>query len=867
MGEVYRGRDTRLDRTIAIKVLTSHLSDNPELKQRFEREAKAISSLNHPHICTLYDVGEHEGIAYLVMEHLEGETLADRVIRGPLKINEALELASDIAEALDKAHHAGIIHRDLKPANIMLTKTGAKLMDFGLAKPVLALATGATGAISPTTPTMSLQALAAPASPLTQKGAIVGTFQYMAPEVFQGAEADARSDIFSFGCVLYEMVTGRRAFEGKSQLSVATAILEKEIEPITSENPNVPAALAQIISTCLAKNPDERFACAHDVNLQLRSIPMRARNVINSVNRTREMLLVAAVSILLIAAGWLGYERWQDAHKAVQVVQSELDIYAADVVDRASGGQISEQFALSPDGRDLAYVSRKAGASGTQLWIRHLNSGTSSVLPGTEGARSPFWSPESRVIGFFSFGRLKTIVLSTQTVTDLCQARFYWGTWGRRDMIVFVGGPGVGLQRIPASGGTPVPIPSTLSGFRPSFLPDGDHFIYLQWQSSDNPDYLLKIGDIDGGHPMDLGIRSSYAVLYASGYLIYSTTGRIVAQRFDSRNLRVTSDPVTLADFGNMTSPPAFPLTASQNGVFVYRRAPQNGDCDVRLFSRDGKIIPSSVPVGFNNNPVISPDGNKIAYDVTSGVTRDVWIYDRKEKSNARLTMGQALSSDPVWSPDGKRIALSVEDQSKFRVVIMDIDGGRTETVYETTYNSVWVRSWSPDGKLLFVDYYNAAGKRSIGVLSLTEHTLTELNSGAEAVSQRSINISPDGRWIAYVTDQSGHEEVYIQAYPGPGKRVQVSYGGGYMPRWRGDGREIYYVSGESIVTAVPVQYPNGSIDVGNRQELFKVNPLYPGGNPLSVSRDRKLFVVNSVGESTASPVRMIMNWSSLVEH
>ncbi|MDT8071199.1 MAG: protein kinase, partial [Terriglobia bacterium] len=432
MGEVYCARDTRLDRTVAVKVLPSNLSDNPDLKQRFEREAKVISSLNHPHVCTLFDVGEHEGIVYLVMEHLEGETLADRLIRGPLKINEALELASDIAEALDKAHHAGIIHRDLKPANIMLTRSGAKLMDFGLAKPALALATGATGAISPSTPTMSLQALSAPASPLTQKGAIVGTFQYMAPEVLQGAEADARSDIFSFGCVLYEMVTGRRAFEGKSQLSVATAILEKEIEPITSENPNVPPVLAQIISTCLAKNPDERFACSHDVNLQLRSVPIRATNNIGSVNRTREMLLLAALTILVFAAGWLGYERWRDAHKAVQVVQSELDIYAADVVDRASGGQVSEQFALSPDGRDLAYVARKPGASGTQLWIRHLNSGASTALPGTEEARSPFWSPDSRAIGFFSFGRLKTIVLSTQTVTDLCQARFYWGTWGSR---------------------------------------------------------------------------------------------------------------------------------------------------------------------------------------------------------------------------------------------------------------------------------------------------------------------------------------------------------------------------------------------------------------------------------------------------
>jgi hypothetical protein len=366
---------------------------------------------------------------------------------------------------------------------------------------------------------------------------------------------------------------------------------------------------------------------------------------------------------------------------------------------------------------------------------------------------------------------------------------------------------------------------------------------------------------------MDLGIRSSYAVLYASGYLIYSTTARIVAQRFDSRNLRLVSDPVTLVDFGNTSSAPVLPFTASQNGVFVYRRAPQSGTRDVRLFSRDGKIIPGSIPIGFNNNPVISPDASRVAYDVTSGVTRDVWIYDLKQKSNSRLTMGQALFSDPMWSPDGKRLAMSVEDQSKFRVVIMEVDGGRTDTIYETTSNWVWVRSWSADGKMLFVDYYNAAGKRSIGVLSLEDRKLTEINSGAETVSQRSINISPDGRWIAYVSDESGQEEVYIQAYPGPGKRVQVSYGGGFMPRWRGDGRELYYISGESIVTAVPVQYPGGSIEVGSRQELFKVNPLYPAGNPFDVSHDGKLFVVNTVGESTASPVRMIMNWSSLVEH
>jgi eukaryotic-like serine/threonine-protein kinase len=402
MSEVYRARDTRLDRTVAIKVLPSHLSADPGLKLRFEREAKAISALQHPNICTLYDVGSQDGVDFLVMECLEGQTLADRLVKGALPLEQVLKIGAEIAEALEKAHRQGIVHRDLKPGNIMLTKSGAKLMDFGLAKPGLSIGSKAIGPVTPSTPTMNLASLTSAASPLTQKGSIVGTFQYMAPEVLQGTDADARSDLFSFGCVLYEMITGRRAFEGKSQLSVFTAILEKDPEPITASQPLAPPILDRVVRACLAKDPADRFQSAHDIGMDLRWVSeAQAEAATDSAKRPFQFKKswAAGLALLLLAlvalAVFSGY-RW--ARSTEEPISLHAEILPPDKFVLDTTGDAGGMPVLSPQGDKIAFVAHSGEAK--TLWVRSLSSDSAQSLEGTAGASHPFWSPDGRYVGF-----------------------------------------------------------------------------------------------------------------------------------------------------------------------------------------------------------------------------------------------------------------------------------------------------------------------------------------------------------------------------------------------------------------------------------------------------------------------------------
>src|SRR5271155_2404704 len=454
MGEVYRARDTRLGRDVAIKVLPAHLSSNPDLKQRMEREARAISSLNHPHICTLHDVGSQDGIDFLVLEHLEGETLADRLHRGALPLDEALKIGIQTADALDKAHARGIVHRDLKPANIMLTKNGPKLMDFGLAKPApgLSSASGA-GPLTPSTPTMSVAALSGSASPLTQKGTVVGTFQYMAPEVLQGTEADARSDIFSFGCVLYEMFAGRRAFEGKSQFSVLGAILDKEPDRISTILPGSPPRLDETVWHCLAKLPEQRYGCMHDVRIQLEALASPQESLqsesLKPVPPSSRLAWVLAGVAAAIALG-VGAAYFFQKPKPAELVQSS--ILPPPGTSFVTTLPASGPAVLSPDGTRVAFTARDE-KSKVLLYVRSLTSMTAQPLPGTEEAMFPFWSPDSREIGFFVPGKMKKINAGgapPQTVCDSVSGR--GGTWNNEGVIVFSPSTTQALLRVSAGG-------------------------------------------------------------------------------------------------------------------------------------------------------------------------------------------------------------------------------------------------------------------------------------------------------------------------------------------------------------------------------------------------------------------------------
>ncbi|MGA7931734.1 MAG: protein kinase [Candidatus Sulfotelmatobacter sp.] len=550
MGEVYRARDTRLDRTVAIKVLPESLKNDSELKARFDREARAISSLQHPRICALFDVGHQDDIFFLVMEYLDGETLANRLLRGALPLEQVLKIGSDLADALAKAHSQGIVHRDVKPGNIMLTKTGTKLMDFGLARGRDGLGSmvllGAAGVpLTPSTPTVTLTTLASAASPLTQKGMIVGTFQYLAPEVLQGNEADARSDIFAAGCVLYEMATGKRAFEGKTQLSVMTAISEKNPEPISTLQP---LALAGAIRTCLNKNPDERWQTAadlrnvlslvNDTTTQERTAPTAGKRV------SSKWKLLSALAALLLAGAAAGMVDWLHRVPALPVLSSDLNLPAGTILDT-----LNDSVAISPDDRTLALALLK-GDGTSQLWIRQLGSGETTAVPGTLGGAYPFWSPDGASLGFFAAGKLMRLDLASSAVQPVCDApQGRGGTWNQAGQIVFSPDLFTGLFEVPASGGIPtdlaIPKAAKDSLRVPRFLPDGDHVLFLRFPFA-GPSHI---------EVLSLASKQSSVLLQADAAAQYSTTGQLLfvrgsnlfAQDFDPGRLRLSRQPAIIA--------------------------------------------------------------------------------------------------------------------------------------------------------------------------------------------------------------------------------------------------------------------------------------------------------------------------------
>ncbi len=555
MGEVYRARDTRLDRTVAIKILSAHLSANSELAARFEREARAISSLNHPHICHLYDIGTQDGTAYLVMEYLEGETLADRLRKGPLPLKQALDFAIQISDALALAHRAGILHRDLKPGNVMLTPSGAKLLDFGLAKSSAPLAASGTAAISnmtPSTPTLTIAELTTPVKALTQKGTVVGTFQYMAPEILRGSEADARSDIFSLGCVLYEMFTGHRAFEGKSQLSVMTAILEKDPDPVSQVTPTSPPALDHVVKTCLEKNPDDRFQTVHDVKLQLQWIATggsqsQAALPVSPRSSSRLPWLLTAAA-LLIAAASLVYPRLTP-HPAPVMRSSILPPAGTNFVTMVPS---SGPAVISPDGSRLAFLARDDKGK-ILLYLRPLASPTPLPLPGTDEATYPFWSADSRDIGFFAQGKVKRVNASGGPVQTLCDApNGRGGAWNKEGIILFTPSATASLFRVPASGGTPE-LATKLNLSRaenshrwPRFLPDNRHFLF--WgRSALGSEQALMAGTL-GSLETKVILKGVTTAIYSSGYILFLREQTLLAQPFDPKNLELSGEATPIAE-------------------------------------------------------------------------------------------------------------------------------------------------------------------------------------------------------------------------------------------------------------------------------------------------------------------------------
>jgi len=875
MGEVYRARDTRLDRTVAIKILPAHLSDNPEAKQRFDREARAISSLNHPNICTLYDIGQQDGIDYLVMEFLEGETLADRLAKGPLPPEQALKYGVEICEGLEKAHKTGVIHRDLKPGNIMLTKTGAKLMDFGLAKAATVSAPPASSL------TMTLSGPSAD-QPLTARGTVVGTFQYMSTEQIEGKEADARSDIFALGAVLYEMATGKRAFSGKTQASIVAAILASEPQPISVVRPMSPPALDRVVATCLAKEPDERFQTVHDLKLQLKWIaeggskagvpaPLAARR------KNRERILWGASAVLLAGCAALAVIHLGRAGTARQTIHAYIP--APEKSTFAFIGDLTGPLVISPDGTRLVFAARSADGK-QQLWLRPLQSDSAQPLPGTQGATFPFWSADSRFVAFFTEGKLKKIDASGGPLQVLCDAPDgRGGTWNREGTILFspiFNGP---IYQVHAGGGTPTQVTHLDEGENshryPQFLPDGRHFLYTA-RSVQGVNAGLYVGSLDGKEK-ELLFRNRSNVIYASpGYLLFVRETSLMAQEFDSKSRNLRGDAIPIGQ-GVLVNEPYVRavVSASDNGILAYAGAGTLQPSQLRWLDRSGKQISTVGEPGAVYNPRLSPDGTRLAVaigDISRSAT-DIWIYDLAHGGRTRLTFDPSLNFQPIWSPDGKQIVFSSARRGGFPQLFRKASNGEgsEELLLESPATTDRPDDWSPDGRFIVYEPNPMVG--SLWLLPLFgERKPSVFLSGDAGTFPGEATFSRDGKWLAFTEYSAGKREVYITSFPAKSGKWQVSAGGGHYPQWRGDGTEMRFLGQDNAtVMAVDLDLKGAVPRIGTPKALFTVhlatilqNRLGEAWDPFEVTADGQRFLVNAVDQpQAAEPIHVVVNWDA----
>ena len=805
MGEVYKARDTRLERTVAIKVLPPEWADAPGMRERFDREAQAIASLNHPHICALHDRGPN----YLVMEYLEGETLADRLKRGALPLGEALDVGIAIADALDKAHGQGVVHRDLKPGNIFLTRNGPKLLDFGLAK---------TSTPSPD----SSQLTRSPTTPLTRAGTIIGTLQYMAPEQLEGLDADARTDIFALGVILHEMITGTRAFEGKTQVLLMSAIATTEPPPVSRIQPGTPPALDHIIKVCLAKDRDNRWQTARDLLAELRWVgeggdeapmPVPAAAAPSGRQRWRTAALAAAgILIAALAIPAVAYFRAADDPERL-----ELRVSLAPL-NYSGNPNLGGFFAVSPDGRQLVVRARPGGGQTPfSLYVGTLDFLAPRLLSGTDNAIQPFWSPDGQQIGYLADNKLWKVSVNggpPQRICDTPQGT-RGGTWNR-DGTILLGSP-TGLMRVPADGGTPAPVTTLAAGetghYWPAFLPDGRRFLFLAVTAT-VAERTLVAGSLDSRERTRVGPGTSNVGYVEPGWLVYQRSATLYAQRFDAESMQLSGEPIRLADAipANTTGRASFSVTAS--GVIVYYRdlldpSTESSETDDRSYQiawvgRSGELKRTVGAPGAYRGLEVSPDGRRVAAHRHEPKGGDVWVLE-PDGTEKRITFNPAQeNSHPIWSPQGDRIAYASLRNQQWGLYHSASDGsGREEPLFESPQPKVPM-SWSPDSKRIVFWVLNETNRGDLWVLSLEDKKAEPLI--ATEANEQFAQISPDGSWIAYSSDITGRREVYVQPFPIAGTaRWQISPSSGAganLPRWTRQVNELLYHSLGNQVTA-----------------------------------------------------------------
>jgi eukaryotic-like serine/threonine-protein kinase len=856
MGEVYKASDSRLNRTVAIKVLPPQSSKNPEMKQRFEREAQAIAGLNHPHICTLHDVGHQDGIDYLVMEYLEGETLAHRLERGALRLDEALKAAVEIADALDKAHRQGVVHRDLKPSNVMLAKSGTKLLDFGLAKLTEPQRPAAVSTLATRTD-------------LTAQGTILGTLQYMAPEQLEGGEADSRTDIFAFGVVLYEMVTGRKAFDGKSQASLISAIMSSDPQPPSSLQPMTPPLLDHVVKTCLAKDPELRWQTARDLLTQLKWIAQGATQLglpvpVAARRRKRERVLwtllgLAMVAVIVLAVPAFLYVRGPEQPDEVRFLASVPAMPNAIAI------------AVSPDGRWIAYAAATA-AGRTSLFVRPIGSIAPQLLVGTEGGPiAPFWSPDSRSIGFFVGGRLKKVDVSGGPPQTICDAGSTWGgTWNSDGIIVFSSNNL--LYRVSASGGVPTPITSLdqsqgeTGHYAPYFLPDGRHYLYLVW-SADASNSALYVGLLDSMERVRLMAAESMAAYAEPGYILFQRQGTLFAQMFDPKRLQVTGEQVRIAD-AVITNPGVGRRSAfavSRNNTLIYRsdNGTTENDSQFVWFDRSGKQIANAGKPGpYAASFDLSPDAKRIvATRRDSGNLGDVWVIEWARDIATRLTFDPVADNDPIWSPDGLRVAFDSNRKGSNDIFVKNVSGTAEEESVLSSVENEYAEDWSRDGR--YIAYVYKANGESLNALPLfgDRKPFTVVKS---PFPKDEPHFSFDGKWLAYASNESGTWQVYVVSFPTADQKYQISTDGGSQPRWRSDGKELYYLSLDGKLMAAGIT-AGEKIQSGIPRMLFETGlTTDPIRDQYAVTPDGQRFLLlRPLTGATPTPITVVINWTA----
>jgi eukaryotic-like serine/threonine-protein kinase len=877
MGEVYKAKDTRLERTVAIKVLPQKLVPSPEARQRFEREARTISQLSHPHICTLHDVGRDSDVEYLVMEYLEGDTLQARLVNGPLPLDQTLRYGIEIADALDRAHRQGIVHRDLKPGNVMLTRGGVKLLDFGLARD-FAAATSDPG---------SFTGLPTVTPNITQDGTILGTVQYMAPEQLEGKTSDARTDIFALGSVLYEMATGKKAFTGSSQASLISSIMKEEPAAISALSPMSPPALDRIVRTCHSKDPDDRWQTARDVGLQLQGIrddrsASSSAGVLPASGRRRWPALLP----WLVAAAGLGLGAFaltrapRDTGPRLPVLRTYLPP-PPNANFHTLGANVGG-VALSPDGKRLAFGAHEKDGM-HRLWVREMDVLEPYAVPGGEEAVFPFWSPDSRSIGFFARGKLKVVEASpappaARELGDVIEPR--GGSWGEDGTIVYAPQNYMGLMRVPAAGGTPAPVteldkPKGETNHRwPFFLPGGQRFLYMGRSPDASSPIEVRtevlVASLDGREKPRVvipgAIGATRTVYVPPGFLLFRRGQNLMALAFDLDTLQAAGQPMLVAEDVQGFVATGISIFSATEDLLVYSTRVAEFPSRMVLLDRSGKELSTLMAGGMLVNLGLARDGRTVAVArVEEPLPPDLWLSDIGVRREIRLTRDSIPQVAPVFHPDGRRLFFSSIANGPWGIWEMSLPGGKDPKPMLESPMTKTSCDVSPDGRYLMYREYNPGTRGDLKYVAL-DGDRTPRAYIATADDETHAAFSPDGRWVAYVSDDTGRKEVYVAAFPDPARRFRVSAAGGIQPKWSRDGKELYYLQADQM-TAASVTQEGDDLAIGQGQPLFKlffytrVNPGFDLIAPYAVTPDGKFVAFVRTSAETTPPLVVVQNW------